>query len=89
MLPFPILPSKIYWHFVQTRPLQGMKYAYYGHLGIDTKKFNAHHTKADWERVKKTYNLPATYFLTLGTVEPRKNGLHIIKSFNHFVQKLA
>ena len=57
------------------------------HLGIDTKKFNAHHTKADWERVKKTYNLPATYFLTLGTVEPRKNGLHIIKSFNHFVQK--
>ena len=57
------------------------------HLGIDEKKFNANHTETDWVRVKARYNLPDNYFLTLGTVEPRKNCLYIIESFKHFLSE--
>ncbi|MDI9338247.1 MAG: glycosyltransferase family 1 protein [Alphaproteobacteria bacterium] len=56
------------------------------HLGIDINKFNNKHSDADWLKVKAKYNVPDAYFLTLETIEPRKNCLHIIKSFQHFAK---
>ncbi|MCX8473316.1 MAG: glycosyltransferase family 1 protein, partial [Sediminibacterium sp.] len=55
------------------------------HLGIDQLKFVPQHHQTDWLKVQTKYNLPNKYLLTLGTVEPRKNGLHIIKAFQQCI----
>jgi glycosyltransferase involved in cell wall biosynthesis len=40
----------------------------------------------NFSQLKKLYNLPDKYFLTLSTIEPRKNLQRIIKSFQTFSQ---
>lgn len=37
--------------------------------------------------VRETYNLPEKYFLSLSTLEPRKNIDHLIRSFIEFIKK--
>lgn len=38
-------------------------------------------------KLKSKYNLPNKYFLTVGTLEPRKNHINMIKAFNLFLEK--
>lgn len=39
--------------------------------------------------VKRKYSLPDKYFLTIGTLEPRKNHKNIIKAFNEFIKNTS
>lgn len=49
--------------------------------GIDKKFRPINKNNLDLLRVKKKYNLPDTFVLYFGTIEPRKNILGIIKAF--------
>ena len=45
--------------------------------------FKLHQSDAQRKRVKKKYNLPKRYILTVGTIEERKNLLLLVKSLLH------
>ena len=48
--------------------------------GVDRKRF-APAEKAEIERVRQAHHLPAQYFLYLGTLEPRKNLVRLIRAY--------
>lgn len=58
------------------------------HQGIDHRMFTPQHTPADYERVRRRYNLSEGRFLfSLGTIEPRKNLLNTVRGFLQFTQR--
>lgn len=38
--------------------------------------------RSDIDRVRQKYNLPATYYFTLGTLEPRKNLINLLEAYS-------
>lgn len=54
--------------------------------GVDTKRF-APATEEEIARVKAAHNLPGTYFLYLGTLEPRKNLVRLIHAYAYLRQQ--
>lgn len=58
------------------------------HQGIDHRMFTHQHAPADYERVRRRYNLSEGPFLfSLGTIEPRKNLLNTVRGFLQFTQR--
>lgn len=57
------------------------------HLAADPKKFYPCNNLLKFQEVKKKYNIPDTYFLSLCTLEPRKNLDHLIRSFIRFIKE--
>lgn len=54
----------------------------------DRGHFSPKHDNEILQKSKNKYNLPnSPYFLTLSTLEPRKNLLNTIKAFNHLMKK--
>ena len=56
-------------------------------LAAEPTLFYQNKNSADWEWVKKKYNLPEKYFLCVSGKDARKNIPHVIKSFNNFLQQ--
>lgn len=50
-------------------------------LAASEKLFYVCNNKEKYKEVKKKYNLPEKYFLSVGTLEPRKNVDHVIRAF--------
>lgn len=44
--------------------------------------YKEHFSEATLEEVQKKYNLPSKFILNVGTIEPRKNALNIVKSIH-------
>lgn len=49
--------------------------------GVDEKRFNSNINIKDIEKVKLENNITGSYFLFLGTIEPRKNILRLMQSY--------
>lgn len=49
--------------------------------GVDQKLFHPHYTSVEIEQVKNTYGICGEYLLYVGTIEPRKNLLRMMKAF--------
>lgn len=49
--------------------------------GVDLEKFHANESKEEIMAVTKKYNISRNYLLYLGTLEPRKNIVRIIKAY--------
>ncbi len=67
----------------QIRP----EHVFVSHLAADPRKFYPCNDKNRLLHVKKKYNLPDKYFLSLCTLEPRKNLSHLIKCFIKFTKE--
>ena len=52
------------------------------HCGIDHDKFNPYYTEEQVVKVKTVYNIPSDYILYVGTIEPRKNLVRLIKAYH-------
>jgi glycosyltransferase involved in cell wall biosynthesis len=52
------------------------------HLGVDLEKFHPLDNGAVIDSVRRKYNLPAEYFLYMGTLEPRKNITRLIYAYS-------
>ena len=58
------------------------------HEACDRGHFNPMHDSEKMQKLKNKYNLPdSPYFLTLSTLEPRKNLLNTIKAFNKLIER--
>ena len=55
--------------------------------GIDLEMYNKNYTDEEKKKVKKKYFLPENYLLFLGTIEPRKNLVNVLKAFAKFKEK--
>lgn len=51
------------------------------------KKFSLSNDKKDFLKVKEKYNLPDKYVLSLCTLQPRKNLIHVIECFIEFISE--
>lgn len=51
---------------------------------FDYKKFSKEVTEKEKQEIIKKYKLPREFILYLGTIEPRKNIISLIKAFNEF-----
>jgi len=49
--------------------------------GVDAKKFENRYSQEEVKQVKAKYNLADNYFLYLGTIEPRKNVINLLKAY--------
>ena len=49
--------------------------------GIDSSVFHPNYSENEVKKVKASYGISGEYFLYLGTLEPRKNLLHLIKAY--------
>ncbi len=56
-------------------------------LAAEPTLFYQNKNSADWEWVRKKYNLPERYFLCVSGKDARKNIPHVIKSFNNFLEQ--
>lgn len=56
--------------------------------GVD-KEFFRPQTKAVVDKVKKKYKISGDYFLYVGTVQPRKNLMFLIDTFNTYVKSIS
>lgn len=63
-------------------PLEASKISNTG-ISIDPKRSN----KEDITSVKKKYNIESEFFLTVGSLEPRKNLIFLIRSFIEYVNR--
>jgi len=54
-------------------------------LAASKELFYQNKNKEDWKRVKKKYNFPSNYFLSITSTDLRKNIKHLIKSFRKFI----
>lgn len=50
-------------------------------LGVDTKRFHPNYANTDIDFVKTKYKIFKNYILYLGTLEPRKNIVNIVKAY--------
>lgn len=58
------------------------------HQGADHRRFRAGHSPTDRGRVRRHYNLSGGRFLlSLGTIEPRKNLINVVRGFLHYIQR--
>ncbi|MBP6979315.1 MAG: glycosyltransferase family 4 protein [Lentimicrobiaceae bacterium] len=57
------------------------------HLAADPLKFYPCNDKERFAAVKQKYHLPEQYFLSLSTLEPRKNLDHVIRCFIRFLKE--
>jgi len=57
------------------------------HLAADSDKFYPSEDLEKFKEVQSRYGLPENYFLSLCTLEPRKNLERLIRSFNKFVME--
>lgn len=55
--------------------------------GIDLEVYNKIYNEDEKRKVKKKYSLPENYLLYLGTIEPRKNLVNVLKAFAKFKEK--
>ena len=55
--------------------------------GIDLEIYNKNYTDEEKKKVKEKYFLPENYLLFLGTIEPRKNLVNVLKAFAKFKAK--
>ena len=46
--------------------------------------FSQKYSEKDFDRIRKKYNLPEKYILTVGTIEERKNALQVLKAIFYF-----
>lgn len=56
-------------------------------LAASDELFYVCRNREKFTSVKKKYNLPENYFLSLGTLEPRKNVDHVIRCFVKFIKE--
>lgn len=70
---------------VQNTPVSERQVAVVPH-GVDDDFFEA--TPAAIEMARHTYNLPSNYILTVGSLEPRKNLITLIKAFHKLPEHL-
>ncbi len=54
-------------------------------LAASPEMFFVNTDKEKWMQVKKKYQLPDRYFLSVSSIDKRKNLPHLIKSFNKFI----
>ena len=54
--------------------------------GVDSEKFHPVHDETAFRKIQKTYQLPDSYFLYLGTLEPRKNLENLISAYAEFAK---
>ena len=54
--------------------------------GVDTGKFRPVHDDTAFRKIQKRYQLPDSYFLYLGTLEPRKNLENLILAYAEFAK---
>lgn len=57
------------------------------HLAADPEKFYHCKDSEKFEAVRKKYNIPENYFLSLCTLEPRKNLDRLVRCFNTFIKQ--
>ncbi len=57
--------------------------------GVDTERFHPEEDPGKLAKVKKTYGIGETYFLYLGTLEPRKNLERLIHAYGKFAKSCA
>mgnify|MGYP002725683794 CR=1 FL=1 len=55
--------------------------------GLSMANKDSRVSKEKYEQVRKKYNLPNNYILFLGTIEPRKNLLGLIESYEQFINE--
>lgn len=55
------------------------------YLGIDTLLFNQSSDPATTKKTKKKFNLPPSFFLTVGNLKPHKNTLMVVRAFEQFM----
>ncbi|GAB4344544.1 MAG: glycosyltransferase family 1 protein [Candidatus Abyssubacteria bacterium] len=55
------------------------------YLGVDPVRFYHVTDRTERERVRRRYDLPDHYILYIGTLEPRKNIVRLIRAFNYGV----
>lgn len=55
--------------------------------GVDHKKYYPTYDKFQIEQVKQKYHIKGTYFLYLGTLEPRKNLIRVIRAYERLYRK--
>ena len=56
--------------------------------GIDLQKYSYNYTDIELENIRKKYDLPKSYILYLGTIEPRKNIERIVKAFKNYKKEV-
>ena len=54
--------------------------------GVDSEKFYPVHDETAFRKIQKKYQLPDSYFLYLGTLEPRKNLENLISAYAEFAK---
>jgi glycosyltransferase involved in cell wall biosynthesis len=54
-------------------------------LAASKELFFVNSDKDEWNRIKTKYQLPDHYFLSVSSIDDRKNLPHLIKSFNKFI----
>ena len=57
------------------------------HLAASPETFYANKNEKHYAEAQKKYGLPEQYFLSLCTLEPRKNISYLIRSFLHFIRE--
>ena len=50
--------------------------------GIDHDRFHSHYTEQQVEKAKAAYGITSDYILYIGTIEPRKNLVRLIKAYH-------
>lgn len=56
--------------------------------GIDLQRYSYNYTDIELENIRKKYDLPKSYILYLGTIEPRKNIERIVKAFKNYKKEV-
>ena len=81
-----LVPSQaVKQDLVQNTPVSERQVVVVPH-GVDDDFFEA--TPAAIEMARRTYDLPANYVLTVGSLEPRKNLITLIKAFHQLPENL-
>ncbi|WFR56322.1 glycosyltransferase family 1 protein [Anaerocolumna sp. AGMB13025] len=57
--------------------------------GVDTTLYHEKYTDEDIDRVCKKYRIQGVYLLYLGTLEPRKNIVRLLKAYAQLKQKIS
>ncbi len=51
------------------------------HEGIDKARFQMRAGEKQWQEIRKRYQLPSRYILSVGHLEPRKNYINLLKAY--------
>lgn len=73
-------------HFSEKRIIEKLKYpqnkVWLVYCGVENKFSNFNRAECDFKELRKKYNLPEEYFLSLCTLEPRKNLRLLIDAYS-------